>query len=71
MTKEQYLRSDKRVLALVGVTLLYMVLSMLYAIVLHTAEKGTYIQLAVFAALLAVCIIGFVFAKGPGRAGVY
>lgn len=69
MTKEQYLRSDKRVLALVGVTLFYMVLSMLYAIVLHTAERGTYIQLAVFAALLGVCFVGFVFCRGTRPCG--
>ena len=69
MTREQYLRSDKRVLGLVGVTVLYMILSMLYAIVLHTAETGTYIQMVVYIVLLAVCIAGFAFCKGTRLCG--
>ena len=69
MTREQYLRSDKRVLTLVGATLAYMVLSMLYAIVLHTAETRTYIQLAAYIALLAVCFVGFAFCRGTRPCG--
>ncbi len=69
MTKEQYLRSDKRVLMLVGATLAYMALSMLYAIVRQEAGTGTYIQLAVFVALIAVCLAGFAFCKGTRPCG--
>ncbi|MCM1184039.1 MAG: methyl-accepting chemotaxis protein [Roseburia sp.] len=69
MTREQYLRSDKRVLALIGVTEAYMILSMLYAIVLHTAETGTYIQMVIFAVLLVVSIAGFAFLKGSQMCG--
>ena len=69
MTREQYLRSDKRVLTLVGATLAYMVLSMLYAIVLHTAETRTYIQLAAYIAVLAVCFVGFAFCRGTRPCG--
>ncbi len=69
MTREQYLRSDKRVLALVGTTVLYMVFSMLYAIILHTASAGTYIQLVVFSVLLVICIVGFVFCRGTRPCG--
>lgn len=69
MTREQYLRSDKRVLGLIGVTVLYMILSMVYAIVLHTAGTGTYIQLVAYIVLFAVCIAGFVFCRGSRPCG--
>ncbi len=45
-----------------------MILSMLYAIILHTAA-GTYIQLVIFAVLLAVSIAGFAFFKGSQACG--
>lgn len=70
MTREQYLRSDKRVFVLVGATVVYMVLSMLYAILLHTAETGTYIQLGVFIVLLIICVAGFAFGKGTRLCGI-
>ena len=69
MTKEQYLRSDKRVLALIGATEVYMIFSMIYAIVLHTAEAGTYIQLAAYGGLLVVSIVGFAILKGKRSCG--
>ena len=69
MTKEQYLRSDKRVLALIGATEAYMILSMLYAIILHTADTGTYIQLALYVILLIVSFVGFVVLKGSKACG--
>ena len=69
MTREQYLRSDKRVLALIGATEAYMIFSMLYAIILHTASAGTYIQLVIFAVLLAGSIGGFAFFKGSRACG--
>ncbi len=69
MTREQYLRSDKRVLVLVGITVLYMILSMVYAIVLHTAEVGTYIQMVVYIVLFIICIVGFAFCKGTRPCG--
>ena len=69
MTKEQYLRSDKRVLALIGATEAYMIFSMIYAILQHTAETGTYIQLAVYVLLLVVSVAGFGILKGTRACG--
>ncbi len=69
MTKEQYLRSDKRVLALISATEVYMILSMLYAFVQHTAETGTYIQLVVYVILLIVSLAGFAVLKGSRACG--
>jgi len=69
MTREQFLRSDKRVLALIGATEIYMVISMLYAILLHTAEAGTYIQLVLYVVLLAANFVGFALLKGTRTCG--
>ena len=69
MTKEQYLRSDKRVLALISATEVYRILSMLYAFVQHTAETGTYIQLVVYVILLIVSLAGFAVLKGSRACG--
>lgn len=69
MTREQFLRSDKRVLALIGATEAYMIFSMLYAIVLHTAETRTYIQLAIYVILLIISIVGFAVLKGTRPCG--
>jgi len=69
MTKEQFLRSDRRVLALISATEIYMIISMLYAVFQHTAETGTYIQMILYAVLLAVCYAGFAFLKGSKNCG--
>lgn len=69
MTKEQYLRSDKRVLALIGATQAYMILSMAYAFLQGTAGTGTYIQTGIFAVLLAASIGGFAVLKGSRACG--
>jgi methyl-accepting chemotaxis protein len=69
MTREQYLRSDKRVLTIIGATQLYMIFSMFYAILLHKAETGTYIQLVVYAILLIISFAGFAILKGTRSCG--
>ena len=60
MTSGQYLRADKRVLMLSGATILYMAISMLYAIAQKTANTGTYIQLVIFVAAFVTSVAGFV-----------
>lgn len=69
MTKEQYMRADKRVCILLGAILLYMMASMIFAITKHTAHTGTYIQLAIFTAALIGCIVGYVVFRGKRICG--
>ena len=70
MTSGQYLRADKRVLMLIGATILYMVISMVYAIVQKTANTGTYIQLVIFVLALVISAAGFVIFRGQKRCGI-
>ncbi len=70
MTKEQYLRADKRVLMLSGATILYMVISMIYAIVRKTANTGTYVQLVIFALAFLVSVAGFLIFRGRKKCGI-
>lgn len=70
MTREQFLRSDKRVLILSGATILYMALSMVYAIVQHTAGTSTYIQLAVFLLAFAVSVVSYFLFRGRKMCGI-
>lgn len=70
MTREQFLRADKRVLILIGATLFYMVLSMLYAIVQKTADTGTYIQMVIFALALCICVAGYFMFRGRKLCGI-
>lgn len=70
MTREQFLRADKRVLVLIGATLFYMVLSMLYAIVQKTANTGTYIQLVVFVLALCISVAGYFMFRGRKLCGI-
>ena len=64
MTREQFVRADKRVFILIGATLFYMVLSMLYAIVQKTASTGTYIQMVIFVLALCVSAAGYLMFSG-------
>ena len=64
MTREQFVRADKRVFILIGATLFYMVLSMLYAIVQKTASTGTYIQMVIFVLALCVSAAGYLMFRG-------
>jgi len=70
MTSGQYLRADKRVLMLSGATILYMAISMLYAIAQKTANTGTYIQLVIFVAAFVTSVAGFVMFRGQKRCGI-
>ncbi len=70
MTSGQYLRADKRVLMLSGTTILYMAISMLYAIAQKTANTGTYIQLVIFVAAFVISVAGFVMFRGQKRCGI-
>lgn len=70
MTREQFLRADKRVFILIGATLFYMVLSMLYAVVQKTANTGTYIQMAIFVLALCVSVAGYVMFRGRKLCGI-
>lgn len=70
MTREQFLRADKRVLMLIGATILYMIISMLYAIVEKTANTGTYIQLVIFTLALCVSVAGYFMFRGRKLCGI-
>lgn len=69
LTKDQYLRADKKVCILIGAVLLYMIASMLFAIIQHTAQAGTYIQLGIFVAALIGCIVGYFTLRGKRICG--
>lgn len=70
MTREQFVRADKRVFILIGATLFYMVLSMLYAIVQKTASTGTYIQMVIFVLALCVSAAGYLMFRGRKLCGI-
>ncbi len=70
MTREQFVRADKRVFILIGATLFYMVLSMLYAIVQKTASTGTYIQMVIFVLALCVSTAGYLMFRGRKLCGI-
>lgn len=70
MTREQFVRADKRVFILIGATLFYMVLSMLYAIVQKTANTSTYIQMVIFALALCVSAAGYLMFRGRKLCGI-
>ena len=70
MTREQFVRADKRVFILIGATLFYMVLSMLYAIVQKTASTGTYIQMVIFVLALCVSAAGYLMLRGRKLCGI-
>lgn len=70
MTREQFVRADKRVFILIGATLFYMVLSMLYAIVQKTANTGTYIQMVIFALALCISAAGYLMFRGRKLCGI-
>ena len=70
MTREQFVRADKRVFTLIGATLFYMVLSMLYAIVQKTASTGTYIQMVIFVLALCVSAAGYLMFRGRKLCGI-
>lgn len=69
MTREQYLRGDKRVLAMTGAMIGYMIVSMIFAILTKMAGTGTYVQLVCFIILLAVCFAGYGMFKGKRICG--
>lgn len=70
MTKEQYLKADKSVFILVEAIIFYMILSMVFAVLQHTARAQTYIQLVVFVLAFITAIAGYVFLKGKGSCGL-
>lgn len=70
MTREQFVRADKRVFILIGATLFYMVLSMLYAIVQKTANTSTYIQMVIFALALCISAAGYLMFRGRKLCGI-
>lgn len=69
MTKEQYSRADRSVLILIETIIVYMILSMGFAIFQHTARMETYIQLGLFIAAFIIGIVGYVFLKGKQICG--
>lgn len=69
MTREQYLRVDKKVVALIGVILFYMAFSMLAVIIGGTGQGRTYIQLAGAVLSLVVSTLGFIMCRGKRICG--
>lgn len=69
MTSEQYLKGDKRVLAMTGGTLGYMIISMVFAIITGMDSVGTYVQLVAFILLLIGSFVAYSIFKGRRRCG--
>lgn len=69
MTREQYLKGDKRVLIMSGGILLFMILSMIYAILTGIDGVGTYVQLAAYVAMLIGSFVAYAICKGRRMCG--
>lgn len=64
MTREQYLRMDKRVFALISVAMLYSIVISVFEVSQLAAGVKGYIQLAGCIALTVVEVVGFLIMKG-------
>ncbi len=69
MTREQYFRVDKKVLAIISCTLVYIIGSMLWDVIASNAQLGTYVQLITALLMLIVSIVGFAICKGKRICG--